>query len=148
MRRLFLLLTVVFSVASLLIFLLGDSGVLAYDDLAGYRARLAANVADLEARNAGLEARLKQVRDDPDTERVMARSLGLYDPGDEVIRIEGRQTPQEVNAVGDLLRYRGGPPARSSVIKAASLGLSVLLLVLALLRSAAVRRRVHAGQGR
>ncbi len=148
MRRLFPVLIVVFSVSSLLIFLFGDSGVMAHDDLASYRARLAANVADLEERNAELEARLKQLRGDPETERVLARDLGLYEPGDEVIRIEGRQAPSEVNAVGDLLRYRGGSPARSSVIKAAALGLSLLLLGRAVFLSLAARRRTNAGPGR
>jgi cell division protein FtsB len=148
MRRLFPLLILVFSAASLVIFFFGDSGVLSQDDLARYRDRLAANVADLEARNAALQARLTQLRDDPTTTRVMARDLGLFAPGDAVVRIEGLPKRPETNAVGDLLRYRREPDARNAVVKTVGIGLSMVLFAWGLLRSAAGRRRAHAAQGR
>jgi cell division protein FtsB len=148
MRRLFPILILVFAVSSLVIFFLGDSGVLSHDDLAGYRDRLAANVVDLEARNAQLQATLKQLRDDPSTTRVLARDLGLFEPGDAVVRIEGLSNRSQVNAVGDLLRYRKGPDARNAMIKTVGLGISVVLLAWGLLRSITGKRRLDAGQGR
>ena len=148
MRRLFTLLILVFAVSSLLIFLIGDSGVLALDDLAAYRDKLAANVASLDARHAELESRLSLLRSDPATEKLLARSFGLYEPGDAVVRLEGTPVRPEINAVGDLLKYRGGTEARTSFIKAAGACLSIAILAWALLQSMAARRRAHAGAGR
>ncbi len=141
MRRIFPVLVLLFSLASLLIFLLGDSGLAAYDDLAAYRDRLAANVASLAARNGDLQARLARLRDDPDTERVMARDLGLFQPGERVIHLEGSPGKPEIHAVGDLLRYRGAPSARNGIIKAAGVCLALLALGWSLARALAGRRR-------
>jgi cell division protein FtsB len=148
MRRLFPTLILVFAVSSLLIFLLGDSGLLARNDLAVYREQLAANVASLEARQADLESRLARLRSDPDTVRVLARGQGLYEPGEAVVRLEGAPSRPDINAVGDLLKYHGGPEARNAVIKTAGVGLSIALIAWALLQSTAARRRAHAGPGR
>src|SRR5882724_11625230 len=128
MRRLFPILILVFSTASLVIFFFGDSGVLSQRDLSRYRDQLAANVADLENRDAELQARLTQLRDDPATTQLMARDLGLFAPGDAVVRIEGLPSRPETNAVGDLLRYRREPDARNAVVKTVGLGLSIVLI--------------------
>jgi cell division protein FtsB len=148
MRRLFPLLILIFSTSSVVIFLLGDSGLTAFDDLAAYRDRLAANVASLEARNAELQARLTRLRDDPESAKVLARDLGLFEPGDHVIKLEGRPVRTEVHAVGDLLRYHGAPTARSRIIKTTGAALSLAALAWSLARVLLERRRAHAGQVR
>jgi hypothetical protein len=144
MRRLFPVLILVFSVASLLIYLFGDSGLLSYAALSSYRAKLAANVADLEARHGGLQGRLTAVRTDPDTEKVMARSQGWYEPGEQVVKIEGISPPQELNMVGDLLRYRKPSETHNSAIKSAAAAIALILLAWALVGARRGRKRANA----
>ena len=148
MRRILPLLLLVFAAASLLTFAFGDSGLLALGSLAGYRDRLAANVASLEARNAALQARLQAVRTDPDTEKVLARDLGLVEPGERVVRIEGTAPQPERSVVGDLLRYHAPPTTRNAAIKAVATVGALVLLLLAFLRSRRDRRASHAGISR
>jgi cell division protein FtsB len=148
MRRLFPLLILVFAAASLLTCAFGDSGLLAYRSLAVYRARLAANVADLEGRQAALQARLADVRTDPDEERILARGLGLYAPGEKVVKIEGAPASTESSVVGDLLRYHAPAPTRNAAIKTVAAGGALVLLVLAFLRFLRERRGLRAGAGR
>ena len=78
-----------FSVASFLICLFGDSGVFAYRKLDCYRHDLAANVERLQARNVALTEELANLKDSPERNLVLARGIGLYRPGDEVVRLEG-----------------------------------------------------------
>ncbi len=144
MRRLFPVLMLVFSVASLLIYLFGDSGLFSYAALASYKAKLAANVSDLEARNNQLLGRLTAVRTDPDTEKVMARSQGWYEPGEQVVKIEGISSPQELTVVGDLLRYRKPSETRNAAIKSAAAGMALTLLAWALLSARRGRKRANA----
>jgi cell division protein FtsB len=144
MRRLFPVLILVFSVASLLIYLFGDSGLLSYAALSSYRERLSANVADLEARHGELQGRLAAVRSDPETAKVMARSQGYFEPGDQVVKIEGTSSPRELNVVGDLLRYRKPSETRNAAIKSAAAGIALTLLAWAFLRARRGRKRAHA----
>jgi len=148
MRRLFPALILVFSVSSLLISLLGDSGLAAYARLDAYRRRLAANVADLQARNTALSAKLQAVRADPETALVMARAQGLTAPGDSVVKLEGRPTAPEVNVVGDLLRYRAPPATRNALIKTLCAFAALALIAASILRLRRERKRPHAAAGR
>ena len=148
MRRFFPVLILVFAVASLLIYLFGDSGLLAYASLASYRAKLVANVADLEARNSRLQGRLSAVRTDPDTEKVIARSQGWYEPGEQVVKIEGAAAAQELAVVGDMLRYHKPSETHNAAIKSAAAVLVVALLAVVLLGARRGRKRAHADQVR
>jgi cell division protein FtsB len=146
MRRLFPLLIVVFLVASVLIYLLGDSGLLAYGDLESYRRKLAANVESLQQRNKNLAAELAGLKEDSEQNIVLARRIGLYRPGDEVVKLEGLAPRVEHYVVGDLLKLRKTNDARSAVVKAGAICLTVLLSAFALLSSRASRRRVRGSQ--
>jgi cell division protein FtsB len=147
MRRLLPIMTAVFVAASAVIFFFGDSGLLAHQSLDRYRARLAANVEMLKSRNQTLEAELASLRDTPERAIVMARSLGLYRAGDEVVKLEGVPPRAALYAVGDLLKLRKTSETRSGIFKAAAVGVSLLLLACAFFSARASRRRVHGSQG-
>jgi len=147
MRRLLLIMIAVFVAASAAIFLFGDSGLLAHRSLDRYRASLAANVEVLKGRNDALVAELTSLRDNPEHAVVMARSLGLYRPGDEVVELEGVPPRAALYAVGDLLKMRKSSETRSAIIKTAAVGVSLLLLACAFFPTRASRRRVRGSQG-
>lgn len=142
MRRLLPIFATGFLLASLLIWAFGDSGRGATVRLERYRASLEANVESLRARNQALEADLKRLREDPEANELLARELGLYRPGDEVVRIEGLTRRREAYAVGTLLRQRRSSVTQNPWFKMAGIGMSVTLVVFAVLR----RRR--GAQGR
>jgi len=131
MRRLLPILLLGFLVASLLIYLFGDSGLLSYRALGEYREKLAENVDRLVSRNEALSADLESLRLSPERNALMARALGLYRPGDQVVKLEGLVIPKERYAVGDLLRLRKNRETRSIWFKALGLGVSAILSALA-----------------
>jgi hypothetical protein len=118
-----------FVLSSFLIYLFGDSGLTAYADLDSYRNRLAANVARLSSLNGDLSAEARLAENDPETIRVLARSVGLYAPKERVIRIRGYASSSAYE-VGDLLRYRIGNDEKNRSFKI--LGISLPLAMAAL----------------
>jgi len=148
MRRVLPILVLGFSVVSLLICLFGDSGVVAYARLDSYRRKLAANVEKLQARNLALQQELGALQKSPERNLVMARDLGLYRPGDEVVRLEGRSSPVRTYEVGDLLKLKRDGSARNAVFKAAGIGVSAGLAVFALIMGRASRRKAHGPSSR
>jgi cell division protein FtsB len=147
MRRFLPIMIAVFVAASAVIFFFGDSGLLAHESLDRYRARLAANVENLKSRNMALDAELASLRDNPEHNIVMARSLGLYRPGDEVVKLEGVTPRAALYAVGDLLKLQKTTETRSAIFKASAVGVSLLLLACAYFSARASRRRMHGSQG-
>ncbi len=147
MRNLFLLIILVFVVAATLIFLFGDSGLTAYASLDRYRKGLEANVQSLQERNDELAAELAGLRDTSgDHAAVAARSIGLYEPGDRVIKLEGRPSRSTPYELGNLLRMKKTSDTRNAIFKSVALGVSVLLLAYAGLSMRHARRRVNGGQ--
>jgi cell division protein FtsB len=147
MRYLFPVLIVVFIIASALIFLFGDSGLTAYGNLDRYREKLAANVEDLHQRNTLLTADLNSLRKGSERAVVLARSIGLYRSGDEVVKLEGRPTHGEPTAIGNLVKLRKTSDARNSVFKSAAMGISAILLAYAGISIRRSRRRAHDSPG-
>jgi cell division protein FtsB len=137
MRRLLPLLATGFLIASLLIWLFGDSGLRVTARLERYRGDLEANVESLRERNAALEADRKRLRESVETNELAARDIGLYRPGDRVIRIEGLSARRGAYEVGTLLRMKRPSGAQNPYFKLAGIGVSASLIVLAL----ALRRR-------
>jgi cell division protein FtsB len=147
MRHLFPLIIGIFLVASLLIYLLGDSGLLAYGDLESHRQRLAANVESLQQRNKNLSAELAGLKESDEQNILLARRIGLYRPGEEVVKLEGFAPRVEHYVVGDLLKLRKTSEAKSPMFKAGAICLAVFLSVLALFFPRASRRRVRGSHG-
>jgi cell division protein FtsB len=150
MRNLLLIVVLVFAIASSLIFVCGDSGVLAFRSLESYKRSLGANVASLQERNRALTAELSSLRDDPERSMVLARDLGLYRTGEEVVKLVGVAHRSTLYTVGDLLRMRKPTDTRSAIFKGAAVALAVLLLAYGVIsaRGAAVRRGFGPSRGR
>jgi cell division protein FtsB len=143
MRRLLPIFVAGFAVASILIYFFGDSGLVAYRRLDGYRQALAANVVNLQERNTKLTQELAALRDDPQRSLVLARRIGLYRAGDEVVKLEGFALPTSPNEVGALLKLRKSKTSKNVIFKATGIGISGLLAGFAL---AASRRRKRTGR--
>ena len=147
MRRLSPILIVIFLAASVLIYIVGDSGLLAFNDLEGYRQRLSANVESLQQHNRKLTAELADLKGDAELNIVLARRLGLYRPGDRVVKVQGVSNRVEHYVVGDLLKLKKAGDARSAVVKTAALCLSMLMTAYVLFSSRASRRKARGSQG-
>ena len=147
MRRLSLILIVIFLSASVLIYFFGDSGMFAFNDLEGYRRRLAANVESLQQHNRSLTAELADLKGNTELNIVLARRQGLYRPGEQVVKFQGLPTGVEHYIVGDLLKLKKTNDARSAVVKTAALCLSMLMTAGVLFSSRASRRRARGSQG-
>jgi cell division protein FtsB len=141
MRRAPVLALLAFLASSLLIYAFGDSGLTTYRRLSGYRDRLAANVASLEANNRALQSELASLQKDPDRTVVLARELGLYRPEDRVLRIEGMPQRVEPYSVGTLLRYRATSRLRGPWLKTAGVAIIALPVGIAALLRRRSRRR-------
>ncbi|HET6487848.1 MAG TPA: septum formation initiator family protein [Spirochaetia bacterium] len=143
MRRILLVLILCFSIASLLIYLLGDSGLLAYARLSRYHRNLAANVENLRQRNTELQSELTGLQKGRERTTILARSIDLYTTGDRVIQIEGMGRSRRTVAVGDLLSYNPPAETRSAAFKAGALLLAVVLLAGVPFARRWMRRREH-----
>jgi len=133
MRRLVPIGFGVFALSSLAIFFFGDSGLLEYRDELRYEQSLAANVDALKQRGQELAARLQMLKTDRESVIVLARGVGLYEPGDAVVKLAGRPQRNEIYAMGDLLRRRKPDIERNATFKEAALGAAFVLLLAAFL---------------
>jgi cell division protein FtsB len=145
MNRLLLIGLAAFVAASLSIFFFGDSGLTVFRSLSSYERDLSANVEALQERNQELQDQLAELRSDPELNRVLARRIGMYEPGDEVVRLVGRPTKPEMYAVGDLLRMRRPAPVRNAAIKEVALGAALVASLVAFL---VARRKARGAEGR
>jgi len=143
MRRLLPILMLGFIFASLLIYVFGDSGLYAFRRLADSKESLVQNVARLEERNAELARELASVKSSSERNTLMARSIGLYRPGDRVLKLEGGTVRREYYPVGDLIKLRKYKERRSAIFKASGIGLSALLLGLSMYARFAPRAKLH-----
>jgi hypothetical protein len=143
MRRLLPILIFGFSAASVLIYFFGDSGLFAYRSLAAYKESLATNVARLEERNTGLALELASLQTSPERNTVLARGIGLFRPGDRVVKLEGFAARREFYPVGDLIKLRKHKERKSAIFKAAGVGLSILMAALIFCARLAPRARLH-----
>jgi cell division protein FtsB len=145
MRRLLPIFVAGFAIASILIYFFGDSGLIAYRRLNGYRQALAANIQDLQARNGKLTQDLASLRDDPQRSLVLARKIGLYQAGDEVVKLGGVSWPMTSNEVGALLKLKKSRSSRNAIFKATGIAVSLALAALAFVAGRSSRRKRAGG---
>ena len=143
MSRLLLIGITAFVIASLAIFFFGDSGLTAFRSRAEYERSLTANVEDLKQRNGELQARLQLLKTDRESIVVMAREIGVYEPGDTVVKLVGRPSRPPLYAMGDLLRMRRVDSTRNAAFKETTLIVTFVFLLLALVSARLVRKRAH-----
>lgn len=148
MRRFVLFCLLAYVTGSLLVYGFGDSGITALRSLAGYRDRLEKNLSDLEALNRSLQAELESLRSDPRRTEVLARDLGLYRPGDRVLRVDGAPRARESYEVGTLLRRKPVRRDRGPWLKTAGLGIAGIAALVAYLFGRRGRRPIHGARRR
>jgi hypothetical protein len=148
MRRFLLFALLAYTIGSLLVYLFGDSGVSAFGRLTEYRNRLERNVKNLEDLNRSLQAEFASLRDDPRRTEVLARDIGLYRPGDRVLRIEGAQGAAEPYEVGTLLRLKAPRNDRGPWLKTAGLGVALFTALAVFLFGRRSRRPFHGARRR
>jgi|WetSurMetagenome_2_1015567.scaffolds.fasta_scaffold221477_2 cell division protein FtsB len=148
MRRFLPLVIIVFIVASISIYLFGDSGVVALRTMERYKRSLSANVDALRQRNAELTAQLAQLQSDPENNRILARSVDMYGPDEAVIKLEGRRSPAVAYAMGDLIRMKRSDGGSTVVLKAVAAALVLLLGAFAFLDARKPRGRANDSGGR
>ncbi len=110
-----------------------------YRDEMRYARNLAANVDALKQRGQELAARLEMLKTDRESVIVLARDVGLYEPGDAVVKLVGRPQRNETYAMGDLLRRRKPDVERNSAFKEGALGAAFVLLLAAFIEARAGR---------
>ncbi len=148
MRKLLPVFILGFAAASLLVLGFGDSGLLAYRSLASYRDALESNLQSLTAVSEKLTAELDSLQNGAGRTEVLARDVGLYREGDQVIRLEPGPSKRAFLDVGRFVRApRRGEP-RNPLLKGLGIGLaaSLSMLFLVLRRLSRVRKR-NEGRG-
>ena len=148
MRRLFPIGFAAFALASLGIFFFGDSGLGAYQGMKHYEDSLAANGEALKERNLALESRLQKLKTDRESNIVLARDIGMYEPGDAVVKMTGRPLRGEIYAMGDLLKRRKSDSERNSAFKEAALCAALVFLLAAFLLARIGRRKADGARRR
>lgn len=142
--RLIVYLALGFLCASLLVFVFGGAGLLAYGASSRHRAQLERNIDELEATNARLLQELESLRSDPERLRLQARELGYFREDEYVIRVEGAPAARNSYAVGRVILREPSSPKPVWVFRAVGLGLPALLvfrrLLLSVLRGTGRRR--------
>ena len=93
-----------FTLSSLLVCFLGSSGWKSYRSLEREAERLRANVKTLRQVNVHLTERLQSLESRPETVRLLARDLGYFAPGEQVIHIDTYGVRPTFYRVGTLVR--------------------------------------------
>jgi cell division protein FtsB len=148
MRRLLPIGFAAFTLASLAIFFFGDSGLAAYQGVLRYDRSLAANVEALKQRNQDLAVRLQRLKTDRESNVMLARDIGMYEPGVAVVKLTGRPPRSEIYAMGDLLMRRKADAGRNAAYKEAALSAAVVLLLAVFLATRIGRRKADGARRR
>jgi cell division protein FtsB len=144
MRRILFPIAMGFLFSSLLLYFLGDAGVVEYRAMTAYKESLKANVDSLTSLNDRLKGELEALQDDPGKLEVLAGELGLYRGGDRVIRLEGAASSSVSYEAGNLLRLSRHGDARNPILKASGMGLSALLAGLSFVAARRRKKRENA----
>lgn len=132
-----------FILSSSLIFIFGESGVLRYRTLAGYREELAGNIEDLELLHRDLLYDLEALASDPERIALQARQLGYFQEQERLVRLEGYSPPRSVYTVGKILRRLPASENRSGDRLFRLLGAGAVACLIGL---SVWRRRSYAGR--
>ena len=143
MRRLGTIVICGFIFASILIYFFGDSGLIEFKTLARYRLLLILNNESLKRISENLAAELESLKGSKERTIVLAREIGLYRPGDQIVRFQNPPSRVESHEVGNLLKLRRPKERKNPILKATGIGISALLAAISVLL-----RAKSASQGR
>lgn len=128
--KLFLFIYVGFVISTLLIFYLGNEGVIEYKKLRDYKVELEKNLVELEEINHELGDELKLLKGDPDVNKVEARKLGLIAEGERLVKIEGYKGTGQSYKVGKLFNWSPQKSNRNLLFKYIGIVMPVLLFII------------------
>lgn len=121
-----------FIVYAIVIYLAGPAGLGAVGELERERARMAANVEDLQRINASLAEQFTALGSEPGRMALEARDLAYLSGSEILVRLEGLPGgTRKVRTAGQVLRFSPRPRRGAAIPAIAGLvaGLFVLLLV-------------------
>jgi cell division protein FtsB len=139
--RLLLYLAVGYMVRSVVLFFFGTGGLVDFRALEAQEKALETNIQNLERINADLMEEQQALATDPQRLALLARELGYFREGDQVLELEGSVPAKRHFTVGTLVRVTHARRRADWIVKL--LGLVVPVVVFAFRR----RRRVHASFG-
>ena len=134
--KLLLPLTVTILTYLLLSLIWADYGVLGYERLEAYKARLESNIERLEDRQSELSAEARSLQTDADRIRVEARKLGYYRDNEGVVRLKGYDPQAVATSPGALVKRpaeRRDRRDHAAIIRAAAASAGLLALFAMLL---------------
>jgi len=85
------------------VFFFGEAGWSRYEELTHHRLMLADNIVDLEKINWRLNQELLTLGTDPEKIKLLARDLGYFAPGDNVVWFEQFPDKKSLYTVGKLI---------------------------------------------
>ena len=88
--------------------LLGRAGIGGYRSLASYAGALRQNIAELQSLNGELAERLRLLRSDPATVKLLARQFGYVESGEQRVVLESYDPPPAAWRAGYVLQ---SPPS-------------------------------------
>ena len=132
--RILLPLYIGFLISSIIVFLLGNGGLLEYHKLTKLQDALAENINELTDINGQLNSRLTLLNSDPDTVRLEARSMGYYQEGETRIRIEGFLKDTEYFPIGKLIQFQTRRVNKSVIIRLIGFSVPLCYYIFALIR--------------
>lgn len=89
---------------SLMTYVWGENGIVAYAELSSYKERLESNVEQLREVKNSLAEKADRLQSSADTLALSARDLGYYRDNERIIYVEGYDTSENLYIVGELLR--------------------------------------------
>jgi cell division protein FtsB len=87
-------------------FLFGPKGTFALEELAAYQTELSENLKDLENIQAQLKVRFEQLKSNRRVLSLEARDLGIFRPGERVMRLVGLKQDVPFSFEGSILRHK------------------------------------------
>lgn len=95
-----------FVIYSLLVLIWGPSGYFSLKSLNNYKNKLQQNNRELVDLHERLKIQLESLKYDSELIRLYARSLGYFDDGEQVIRVENYSNERNFYSVGRMIQQK------------------------------------------
>lgn len=89
---------------SLMTYIWGENGIIAYQKLENYKEQLNDNIEDLREVHQTLSVKTESLQSDAETLALSAREMGYYQENERIIYLEGYDSRKNLYVVGELMR--------------------------------------------
>ena len=97
----------IFMIYSIELYIWGEKGLLAFQDLGNYKERLLQNTDSMEVVHESLRGEFESLKGDTETIALYARKLGYYRAGEHPVIVEQMDLQKSHYIVGELVKpYR------------------------------------------